>query len=795
MDAPERPQTSGHTIRVFVSSTFRDMHAERDVLNRVVFPEVRRRCQARGAEFVGLDLRWGVTEEEIQREGTLAICLQEISQCRPFFMCLLGERFGSVYPPDEIPVRFWDAPPRESTLRRLVEQWYHRDDTVTPSVYRLRRERERPLREDEATALVRYWEAQGLPGAGDSLTAHEILRGVLEATEPPAHALCYVRTPGLTNDPSFPSSFVSVFVETDETRRKKLVALKARVRSSGDRLAVRDYDASYHGVTIDASLQPADLSSTDREALADGVVTPEEGLGVSPHLREALEQHGTVRLTGMEAFAARVTDDLWHIIEPLLARPVLLDAHQRERGHHERFVLRHTAFFQGRGPERERVRSYVENPGDREILVVTGEPGAGKSAFLAACVRDARARHPEALIIPHFIGVAPDSSSLSATLRSLCETLRREAALDEAVADDPDKLRVQLRAFLKQAGERRPVILVIDALNQLDPSNRSHDLDWLPLWAAAGTRIVVSTLPGDCFEQLTRRVPADHVVTIPPLPEDDRRSLITAVLARRRKRLTRDQLDALLDIRTRPGAALPLYTLVALEELCLFGEYRALDARLTSLPPTVPELFAQLLARLEQDHTRLTVTAVCTWLAVARAGLFETEVLDLLSADGPFPRLRWTRLHRALEPYLKPSDEDVGDGAAGRLDFYHDQLRSAVFHRYFQMPTFDADATDAYRGAHRQLANYFHVAGYDDTLPTKWRTDRIRSLSELPFHQLGAEMWEEAYRTLTDFAFLEAKCTYVAAGKDSSESNPHTYRGVYALQEDYALALTKLHIA
>src|SRR4029077_1764625 len=119
MEAPERAPTAGQTIRVFVSSTFRDMHAERDALNRVVFPELRRRCQARGAEFVGLDLRWGVTEDEIQRDGTLAICLQEIAQCRPFFVCLLGERFGSVYPPDEIPLKYWEAARQDAAVGPL----------------------------------------------------------------------------------------------------------------------------------------------------------------------------------------------------------------------------------------------------------------------------------------------------------------------------------------------------------------------------------------------------------------------------------------------------------------------------------------------------------------------------------------------------------------------------------------------------------------------------------------------------------------------------------------------------
>src|ERR1019366_10758522 len=90
-------------IRVFISSTFRDMHAERDYLSRQVFPELRSRCQKRGAEFIGFDLRWGVTEEEAQREGALKICLDEIESCRPFFVCLLGSATAGCHLPRECP--------------------------------------------------------------------------------------------------------------------------------------------------------------------------------------------------------------------------------------------------------------------------------------------------------------------------------------------------------------------------------------------------------------------------------------------------------------------------------------------------------------------------------------------------------------------------------------------------------------------------------------------------------------------------------------------------------------------
>lgn len=54
------------TVRVFVSSTFRDMQAERDHLVRVVFPELKERCRKRHVQLIDVDLRCGVTEEEAE---------------------------------------------------------------------------------------------------------------------------------------------------------------------------------------------------------------------------------------------------------------------------------------------------------------------------------------------------------------------------------------------------------------------------------------------------------------------------------------------------------------------------------------------------------------------------------------------------------------------------------------------------------------------------------------------------------------------------------------------------------
>ena len=52
------------TVRVFISSTFKDMQAERDHLVRFVFPRLREELLGRRMHFVDVDLRWGVTSEQ-----------------------------------------------------------------------------------------------------------------------------------------------------------------------------------------------------------------------------------------------------------------------------------------------------------------------------------------------------------------------------------------------------------------------------------------------------------------------------------------------------------------------------------------------------------------------------------------------------------------------------------------------------------------------------------------------------------------------------------------------------------
>jgi len=87
-------QIANRNIRVFISSTFSDMQAERDELVKFVFPQLRSLCDSRGVVWGEVDLRWGITDEERAEGKVLPICLDEIKNCRPYFIGLLGERYG-----------------------------------------------------------------------------------------------------------------------------------------------------------------------------------------------------------------------------------------------------------------------------------------------------------------------------------------------------------------------------------------------------------------------------------------------------------------------------------------------------------------------------------------------------------------------------------------------------------------------------------------------------------------------------------------------------------------------------
>jgi len=88
----------------FVSSTFKDMQGERDALHRLVMPQLRDMAAEYGESIQFVDLRWGISTTDLDSDAgarkILGVCLNEIRQCKPYMIVLLGERYGWMPSPE-----------------------------------------------------------------------------------------------------------------------------------------------------------------------------------------------------------------------------------------------------------------------------------------------------------------------------------------------------------------------------------------------------------------------------------------------------------------------------------------------------------------------------------------------------------------------------------------------------------------------------------------------------------------------------------------------------------------------
>ncbi|MFC1539019.1 DUF4062 domain-containing protein [Candidatus Latescibacterota bacterium] len=120
-------------VRVFISSTFRDMQAERDHLVRFVFPRLREQLLQNRIHLVDVDLRWGVTSEQDASE----VCREIINECHPRFLCMLGGRYGCVPPGETHSITADEI--YYGVLDRTLEDrgfayFYFRDDATTATM-------------------------------------------------------------------------------------------------------------------------------------------------------------------------------------------------------------------------------------------------------------------------------------------------------------------------------------------------------------------------------------------------------------------------------------------------------------------------------------------------------------------------------------------------------------------------------------------------------------------------------------------------------------------------------------
>ncbi len=660
---PIRPLSDRH-LRVFISSTFRDMHAERNHLVTVIFPQLRRLCEARGVTWGEVDLRWGVTDEAVAEGRVLPICLEEIERCRPYFIGLLGERYGSVpqYVPDELLER-------EAWLRE-------------------------PFQERK------------------SVTELEILHGVLRNPAMANHAYFYFRDPAYAS--SLPEPERGDFLSESAEAAMKLKQLKELIGQS--RLPVR---ANYPDPKALGELVLADLTAVINQRWP-------EGSEPNPLQREALDHA----------------------------------AYARSR---ERVYIGRPEYF-------ARLDAHAVGRGDQP-LVILGESGSGKSALLANWVARYRQAHPETFVLEHYIGATPASADWAAMLRRILREFKQQLGLTQDIPDHPDALRSAFPNWLHMAaataqsakyGAESPdphsagaasspappseIVIVLDALSQLEDRDGAPDLLWLPPAMPENVRLIVSTLPGRALDEIAKR--RWPVFKVEPLTVDERKELIRQFLRGYGRELSSARAER---IAGAPQSANPLYLRVLLDELRIFGQRQRLEERIGFyLEAGSPyELYVKVIARWESAFGAEMTRDTLTLLWAARRGLSESELLDILGRDGqPLPRAVWSPLFLAMD--------DAVVSRRGLLTFAHDFLRTAV--RDVYLP-----AESGRQQAHLRLANYFgkgriqKVRTQDGLEIEIASADHLsgegagrRRTDELPWQLAAAQAWEPLCALLSD---------------------------------------------
>lgn len=469
----------------------------------------------------------------------------------------------------------------------------------------------------------------------------------------------------------------------------------------------------------------------------------------------------------------------------------------KEVADHERFRESRTRFFVGRGATLRRIAEYIAGA-DPHAFVLVGEPGSGKSAVLARAVEEARQAHPDAAIIFRFIGWTPGSAVIRELLGALCRQISLVYGAEEETPSEYRELVQEFPKRLERAAQAQRVLVFLDAVDQLSEADNARNLIWLPRELPSNVRLVVSTStePGDTDVILKRRLPEKCRFTLEDMPVEEANELlhmwfddVGRTLGGRAKAFeeARGQWRSVLERYS--ACRRPLYLKLAFEEARRWRSFE--EPENTRLAPDIPSLIEHLLARLSSplNHGETIVSRSLGYLVAGKNGLTEDEMIEVLSEDDEvlkevkrfhrppeekLPVVIWSRLHFDLVAYLTERSADE----TTLLAFYHRQLDKVARAKYLE---------PSKRDRHRALAKYF----FEQLLLRGEKTVNIRKLSELPYQQTNAEMWDDLYRTLTDFEFLEAKCTHAAVTTEGTgEAARKVYGGVYELQEDYRRALT-----
>ena len=543
-------------MRVFVSSTFTDMSEEREVVAKSVSPAVEEVARSLGVSFATVDLRWGISQQDTMSGTAIEKCLAEVLSSSPFFVAILGERYG------------WS------------------DDSL--------------FQTSLATAASSFPWVVNYPTA--SVTELEIIAGALgnpHRAYGRAFFFFKANTPG--SDPSFVQRDLVRARARHDDPTVRLIKLKERIRASGLPVAIYS-NVDHLGSLMEHSLVHSLLSNF-------------------AHSPSSSSSSGT---------PAPNDDDTTGLLGP--------------DGNASKTIAKHlhaTTLPSSSSPS---------EPGKR-ILAILGPSGVGKSVALRVALDTFVTHAPQDAVLILNAAVSDGATNLE-----LLQTLltRAVTAAPDILGDFPFPQSLgQARrdfgkwvSYLAQAG--KGVAIIIDGGKPCVADVMGDILMGLSPPERVG--IVITTRTLDDVPLLARHSASLQTLTMGAWSPEQVVAYAVSVLESVGKKLTPSQRAALA---SSPGASLPVFTKVLVDELSVYGDFDTLDDyidRLASLS-RVEDLLASVFSRWASDFEdgsripRGAISKLLALLATTSLGLRPDELADLIGVSS---KIAWRRLLRVV---------------------------------------------------------------------------------------------------------------------------------------------------
>ncbi len=593
--------SSWRIVKVFVSSTFRDMGAERDALAKIVFPALREQLERYRIQVIDIDLRWGIPRTEVATRGALSSCFDVIAECQPFFICLLGEVYGSV------------------------------------------------IADHDAYLVHRHPWLADCPGC--SITELEVryFNHLVSAAHQP-RSLFYFRDSTVLN--GIPVAIRQArYMETDPVRRQKHQGLKKRIRESGSAL-FDGYPATWNPTATDPfSLQKGSIGGLDellrrvQEDLYRAILEHMGPIDLDP-TREPAEIDEFARATASHDLYGEVARQNFIGRESALKQ---ISDYLAEPKGHPLVVSGETG--QGKTAIMGAAYDLCRKKWPNSISVAHFVGATGESFSLAnALARFDRAIHePEPGHNATPLGTAEQMAAFASHLRHLPPD--RDVIL---LVDGLDEMDQADRACgLEWIPNSLPPGVRLICSARVVPPLPSKDSGGIEILVDMRTPILLSTDAGGTAARL-----GHPCVVMPRLSHPEIDKLIERMSAMYAKTLEPHDKQQLSALAYRDN---PLFLTVVLEELRLFGSFDNLEQFIATLPnpAEVPRqfhdfalstVFIHLLTRLYAELDAEVLGRMLGFLSITRSGLGEPELCQLTGVGPSDGQVAY--ILRRMRPYL-----------------------------------------------------------------------------------------------------------------------------------------------